>query len=141
MRDDQPGLRLRLGQEARRISSQHRQLDVLFGHVAEALQRREAGSARTRFRRLRDALEAHMALEEELYFPALHGLHPELAAVLTDLAHEHTRLRGQIERLARRFAERDLGPCAGGLERFADRFAEHERREESLPCARPPGCP
>jgi hypothetical protein len=131
-REEQPGLRLRLGQEARRISSQHRQLDDLHAIVTEALARGAAEAALTGFRRLRDALDAHMSLENEIHFPALHGLRPELEAELTALAHEHESFWNELAGLSRPFELGDLDGSARALDAFATRFAEHERREESL---------
>jgi hypothetical protein len=136
---EQPGLRLRLAHEARRLFAQHRWLEALLALVAETLERREAEQARECFLRFKDALEAHMALEEEFFFPALPGLYPELTAELTALARDHLHLRGQLGRLARRFARASLGSRARGLARFEVLLTEHERREERLPLPRPPG--
>jgi len=137
-RGDQPGLRLRLAQEVRRVSSQHRQLDALHGLVARALERRAPAQARTAFARFRDALDAHMSLEDELFFPALHGLRPALEADLAELVRDHRRFRRSLEALARAFDDGDAAACAKGLASFAAAFSEHEQREERL-IARSPG--
>jgi hypothetical protein len=129
---DQPGLRMRLAKESRRISSQHRQLDALHGLVASALERRAPARARTAFARFRDALDAHMSLEEELFFPALHGLRPGLEAELAELVRDHRRFRRSLDALAGAFDDGNGPACAKGLASFAAAFAEHERREERL---------
>ncbi|MEN8183765.1 MAG: hemerythrin domain-containing protein [Myxococcota bacterium] len=132
MSDEQPGLRLRVAQESRRISSQHRQLDALHALVAEALEQVDAARAGQCFLRLKDALDAHMSLEDELYFPALHGLRPDLEGELTGLARDHQRFRAELETLTRHFDAGELGISQAGLDRFAGAFAAHELREESL---------
>jgi iron-sulfur cluster repair protein YtfE (RIC family) len=131
-RADQPGLRLRMTQEARRISSQHRQLAGLYALVTRALERRSPAQARVAFERFRDALDAHMSLENELYFPALHGLRPDLEAELAGLVREHRRFRRSLDRLAGSFGDGDASACSRGLASFAAAFAEHEQREERL---------
>jgi iron-sulfur cluster repair protein YtfE (RIC family) len=123
---------MRMAQEARRISSQHRQLDALHALVVTALERRAPAQARSAFVRLRDALDAHMALEDELHFPALRGLRPDLDAELAGLVREHRRFRRSLDGLAETFSDGDAGACAQGLASFVAAFAEHERREERL---------
>jgi hypothetical protein len=129
---EQPGLEKRMGKEARRISSQHRQLDVLYGVVADALQRGDARSSRAGFERFCDALDAHFSLEEGFYFPALHGMRPELGAELAELAREHGELRALLEELRPRFDGAGLDGCAAALDAFAARLARHEGVEERL---------
>ena len=131
-RVDQPGLRMRMAQEARRISSQHRQLDSLHALVVGALERRAPAQSRAAFVRLRDALDAHMALEDELHFPALRGLRPDLDAELAGLVREHRRFRRSLDALAETFADGNAVACARGLESFVVAFGDHERREERL---------
>jgi hypothetical protein len=140
MSDEQPGLRLRVAQESRRISSQHRQLDDLHAFVAAALEQGDASTACQQFCRFKDALDAHMSLEDELYFPALHGLEPALEAELVRLAQDHRRFRSDLAALERSFDAGDLGSCQTALDRFVGQFAAHELREEDLPDAvRGPG--
>lgn len=131
-RADQPGLRLRVAQEARRTASQHRQLDALHGLVASALERRAPTQARTAFARFRDALDAHTSLEEAILFPALHGLRPGLEADLAELVRDHRRFRRSLDALAGAFDDGNAAACAKGLDSFAAAFSEHERREERL---------
>jgi hypothetical protein len=133
---DQPGLRLRMGHEARRISSQHRQLDSLFALVADAVRRGAPREARDAFVRFADALDAHVSLEDELYFPALRGLQPALAGDLTVLEQEHRIFREQTDELRRlfdaAFDSEGLARCEAPLERLVCAVEDHEGREELL---------
>ena len=128
----QPGLMLRAERGARTISAQHRQLDDFYLRVAAALDGGELATARAAFARFCDALEAHLALEDGLYFPALRGLRPTLERDLAQLEDEHQRLRQQLAQLARSIERDDCPRCANLLERFAGDMAEHEGREEGL---------
>jgi hypothetical protein len=128
----QPGLRLRLRGEAKRLSTQHEQLDTFFDMVASALERGSLNGARVSFVRFCDALEAHISLEDRVFFPALRGLRPDLTEKLTGLVEEHTSVRLELDQL------RDL-LAAGSAETFSKRFeqlgsflGEHERREDLL---------
>jgi hypothetical protein len=129
---EQPGLRLRLHGEVRRISSQHRQLDLLYAAVVEAFESgsgRETGDALGRFR---DAFDAHTRLEDGFYFPALRGLRPELAGPLEVFVREHGRFREDFARLAARLSASGLEGFGDVLDAFAAELADHEAREEAL---------
>jgi iron-sulfur cluster repair protein YtfE (RIC family) len=129
---EQPGLALRMQRERRVISAQHRQLDDFYHRVASAVHGDLPDAARAAFARFADALEAHLALEDGLYFPALRGLRPALGVDLEALCDEHQRLREALARLARLIEAGPCAPCAAPLERLAGDIAEHEGREEGL---------
>jgi iron-sulfur cluster repair protein YtfE (RIC family) len=121
-----------MGHAGRRISSQHRQLDAFFDMVMEALQRRSLSSARIAFTRFSDALEAHITLEDNVFFPALHGLYRELSRDLTDLVDEHRAFRSRLSELHELLAQGSAESFAPSFERFALQVAEHEAREEAV---------
>jgi hypothetical protein len=135
----QPGLALRMRRESRVISSQHRQLDGFYERVAEALERDEPETARASFARFADALEAHLALEDGLYFPALRGLLPRLAGDLEALCDEHQLLREQLAEVARLIDAGSCAACVRPLDRLVGDLAEHEGREEGLLASLPHG--
>lgn len=129
---EQPGLEKRMGREARRISSQHRQLDELYALVEDALERGDAADAALRLTRFADALEAHFSLEDNLYFPALRGMRPELGGELEALSREHGEMLVSLAAIRTRLDGGDAGGCAADLEALALRLAGHEAREEDL---------
>ena len=129
-RIEQPGLKLRVSAEGRRISSQHRQLDAIFARVEAALERGAERDARDALERFRDAWDAHTSLEDGFYFPALRGLRPELGPRLDALSAEHERFREAIEHVEAVFG--DAEARADSLARFVTDISEHERREEVL---------
>jgi hypothetical protein len=131
-RRGEPGLALRMQRERRVISSQHRQLDDFTLRLAAALDSGDAGHARAAFQRFSNALEAHLALEDGLYFPALRGLRPSLSRDLESLADEHRGLRERLARLAQGVEAGRCESCLPSLERLAGDLADHEGREEGL---------
>lgn len=120
---------------APRISSQHRQLDVFFGMVLEALKRSSAGAARLAFTRFSDALEAHISLEDQIFFPALNGLHPASEAALVELVKQHQNFRERIEELHGLLAEGSLETFSTCFDALAADITVHEGREENLVAA------
>ena len=127
------GLRLRMASEARRVHSQHEQLATLI----EDLGRTFAGQAspellRSAFEQFADAFDAHMRVEETLYFPALHGLLPEVDAELTALIAEHAELRAALDGIRHELGQRQIDDARTRLTALAERRATHEAVEERL---------
>jgi iron-sulfur cluster repair protein YtfE (RIC family) len=133
---DQPGLRLRLAHEARRIASQHSYLDALEETTLRAFERGDPGEMRHVLNAFQASLDAHFDLEEHVHFPALHGLRPEFQPELDELIREHVRFREELHRIeASLRAIGSDGAAAGILAAFRDvaaRLRRHEEREEHL---------
>ncbi len=112
MEPTETGLRHRARRVARQISKQHRHLNPLFEVLEDSLSPGGGDGAPEACARFRDALEAHFSLEDEFFFPALHGLCPE--------------------RAAEAISEGGLEQAARVLQDFASTLSSHERREEQL---------
>jgi len=130
--DEQPGLRLRLAQEARRIAGQHAWLASVEATVLRVLQRGTPAEARDALDAYRGALAAHFELEERLHFPALHGLRPELAPAIEALVADHARLRADLEALGARVGTVARDAVTDGFRACAAQLLDHEQREEAL---------
>ncbi len=129
---DQPGLRLRLARQGTGIASQHRQLDVFVRKVSEALREGQRRDCETAVFRLQGALNAHFAVEEKIVFPALSGLHSELADKIRALECDHERLRESAARLALAIVASDITTPRKALEEFDAALSAHERSEERI---------
>jgi hypothetical protein len=124
------GLRHRLKRVVRQMGEQHRHLKPLFSQIAEGVARGESlRELHGHLAHYREAIEAHFALESDMFFPALHGLRPEWGEQLERLDREHIRLVEDLADLVRRI-EKDDGATA--LDEFAARLREHELLEEDL---------
>jgi hypothetical protein len=128
----EPGLDLRIAAETKRIFGQHEQLRSFFELVRDGLKRRSLQAARLAFTRFRDAIEAHMDVEDKSYFPALRGLRPHLAPQLAQLVLDHARNREELEELHELLARGSAEEFSHRFAAFCDAFAEHEAREEAL---------
>jgi iron-sulfur cluster repair protein YtfE (RIC family) len=96
MSDEQPGLRPRLAHASRRLPAQHEYLDALLATTRRALERNTPPEAREALHAFRGALDAHFALEEQVHFPALHGLEPGCVAQIEELVLDHHALRDRL---------------------------------------------
>lgn len=129
---DQPGLRMRMRGGAQRISSQHRQLDTLYGRVLEALARGSQPESRDALDRFLDAWDAHTGLEDEFYFPALRGLRPAIAPDLAAFSAEHRQIREALGAVEERLDAGDLAVAGDALADLVGEIARHEECEEKL---------
>lgn len=126
------GLRLRMRGEERRISSQHRQLGDLFERTLDSVEAIGPRKAVGDFLLFQTALEAHMSVEEDIYFPALHGLRNDVREELVELVEEHKEIRialNNVKYLMSRSVDHDSKLA---LIELANRIEQHEEQEESL---------
>jgi iron-sulfur cluster repair protein YtfE (RIC family) len=125
---------MRLAHEARRIASQHAYLDALEATTLRALERGERVEMRQALDGFHGALDSHFTLEEQIHFPALHGLQSELEPELMELVREHERFRsalGQLDAGVRR-SPPDPAELAASFRDLAAALGRHEQREEQL---------
>jgi iron-sulfur cluster repair protein YtfE (RIC family) len=133
---DQPGLRMRLAHEARRIAGQHAYLAALEATTRVALETGDGAAVARALDVFAGSLEAHFSLEEHVQFPALHGLHPENERDLAELVADHVRFRSALEALQALAAGPDptarRAEAVAAFGRLTDDLGGHEAREEVL---------
>jgi len=126
------GLRLRMRGEERRISSQHKQLGDLFQLTLASVTVGGPRKAIGDFLLFETALEAHMSLEEDIYFPALHGLRNDLEDELIRLVAEHREIRTALRDVKKCLSTATGDETRSALNEFADLIDRHEAEEEDL---------
>jgi iron-sulfur cluster repair protein YtfE (RIC family) len=122
------GLRHRLRRALRRVESQHALMRELLQELEKGVRNGDPAAARAPLARLRDALAAHFDLEDQVLFPALHGLSPSARTALETLSAQHREFLAELaDMLAAKCA------CdAQAVSRLHAAIGDHERREELL---------
>lgn len=126
------GLRVRMRSEERRISAQHERLDRLCQELRNRIDRVGAIQSMDDFMLFKSALEAHMSVEDDIYFPALHGLRPEAGPELEVLIDEHEQMRREVEGIRELLVADDRERGSLALGELTGRIARHEVAEEEL---------
>lgn len=126
------GERIRMRSHERRIEGQHARLDDFARDVHHALDKEGAAEAIDDFTLYAAALGAHMSLEEDVTFPRLHGLRPDLNGERTLLTREHALLRGEVASIQALLEAGDDSGAQLAFESLARRLEQHEAREEEL---------
>jgi hemerythrin-like domain-containing protein len=121
-----------MASEARRVHSQHTQLTALLADLLASFDSSTDQMIRSAFEHFADATHAHMRVEETMYFPALHGLLPELDGELTALTEEHRELRRSIDDIREKLIAHDAARARSDLAQLASRSKRHEEIEEEL---------
>lgn len=132
MSDEQPGLRRRLAHASRRLAVQHEYLDALLATTRRALERNTPAEAREALHAFRGALDAHFALEEQVHFPALHGLEPARDREIEALVLEHRALRDRLLVLEGKVGREPRDGVARAFVELGASLRDHEDREERL---------
>jgi iron-sulfur cluster repair protein YtfE (RIC family) len=122
------GLRHRLRRAVRRSESQHGQLRALLAEIEGPVRAGALTVPGEWIARLRDALQAHFELEDQVLFPALHGLEPTASGSIETLSREHADF---LSELGASLAEPSGCACDAFL-RLRAALGDHERREEQL---------
>ncbi len=128
----QSGKRVHLHYETTRVSSHHEKLNVLYADLQVELDAGQWQDALVHFCRMKDGLEAHFEVEEQVYFPAVHGLLPDRGALLDDLTTDHARFREQLERIEESIREGNLDSGRRDIPVLVERLRRHEQGEERL---------
>lgn len=126
------GLRMRMRSEERRITSQHEKLDDLCREVYTRIDKDGAAKATSDFQLFATALDAHMTVEEDIYFPALHGLRPDAGEALARLVAEHDQLRRRVDEVKRALERGERDDAKRSLDDLAREVTAHEAQEEDL---------
>ena len=128
----EPGLARQIPRRARRVIAGHQQLETFSEFVRSAVEAGSLHNARLSFMRLCDALDAHITVEDQHFFPAMRGLRPELAPDLGQLIREHAEFRITMDALRDLLAQGSAEAFATQFEEFCDTVADHELREERI---------
>jgi len=132
MRQTDAVLQLRVRRARRQIKNQHAHLHTLYESLAGAIGRADVGTVREIGEQLLAALEAHFSLEDSVFFPAVHSLHPECRRDLNALIRDHERYRIQLTGMLGGLGSNGLDAFAAGYRELTAAVADHERREERL---------
>jgi iron-sulfur cluster repair protein YtfE (RIC family) len=132
MNQMETGLRHRLRRAVRQMVSQHEHLRTLTQAVADATEAGQVAVIQESVDRLRGAIESHFSLEDDVFFPAVHGLHSESASELHALMRDHVDFLDELVGLREGLATGAVDGFAKGYRAFCKSLAEHEIREERL---------
>jgi len=126
------GLRFRMRRVARKMAAQHHHIHEILRDFDRALTGGDRQRVGEVFEGYRSALEAHFALEEEVFFPGLHGLHPEHSDELNALSDDHATFAEELDRLAEILLHDGLESFGRAFRDLVADLGQHEQQEERI---------
>ena len=115
------------------LVGEHRRLDELLEALGQAFAT-ESPAERVWevFEQLCGELHRHFEREDQLYFPAIWALRPELKGPMEEFGGRHNWFRDQLRRIGDHLGHRDPEGAAGVLRSFDESFRIHEKLEEQI---------
>jgi hypothetical protein len=126
------GLQHRIKRLVQQTADQHRHLGALHREIEQAFDRGARDEARGAAERFEAALAAHFELEQQVFFPALHGLAPARANELEALEREHAGFSSELRRVVASIASTPVDVARAELARCLGALRSHEEREERV---------
>lgn len=120
------------GGDLERWWQEHADLDRLVNALSESTASRSAPAASAALEDLAEALDAHFAVEEEVYFPLVESLRPELAPTVQKARLTHVELRAQVDWIRKHLRDGDWPPVREALGQLLDLLHSHEEMEAGL---------
>jgi hemerythrin-like domain-containing protein len=114
------------------LGSDHRSCDDLFASAEAAVAEKNWDSARSLFGRFQAAMAHHLAMEEEVLFPAFEARTGMSMGPTQVMRMEHEQMRGLIEDMARAVAEGNHNTYLGLSETLNMLMQQHNLKEENM---------
>ena len=114
------------------LSEDHQHCDQLFAEAEEKVAAGDWDTAGERFRRMRDAIEHHFQMEEEVFFPRFEEVTGMTMGPTQVMRQEHAQMRDLFESMAGALAERDSDAYLGDSETLLIMMQQHNAKEEQI---------
>ena len=114
------------------LGSDHRACDDLFASAEMAVAQNNWARARSQFERYQAAMGRHLAMEENILFPAFEAHTGNSMGPTQILRMEHQQIRDLIKHMARAVADSNQNSYLGLSETLNTLLQQHNLKEESM---------
>jgi len=114
------------------MGSDHHACDDLFASAEEAVAKKDWDSARSLFDRFQAAMAHHLAMEEEVLFPAFEARTGMSMGPTQVMRSEHVQMRGLIADMGGAVVESDQDSYLGLSETLNMLMQQHNLKEENV---------
>jgi iron-sulfur cluster repair protein YtfE (RIC family) len=114
------------------LGSDHRACDDLFASAEAAVAQKNWDSARDLFARFQAAMARHLAMEEDVLFPAFEARTGNSMGPTEVMRMEHAQMRGLLQEMASAVAAGDQGRALGLSETLNMLMQQHNLKEENM---------
>lgn len=114
------------------LTDDHKHCDALFLEAETAVSTGRWDQAGARLVQFRDALENHLAMEEQVLFIAFEKAVGSANGPTAIMRNEHAQMRGLLRRMEEALAEQDMNAYLGHSETMNIMMQQHNVKEESV---------
>jgi len=114
------------------LSGDHRHCDELFTEAEAAVEAEEWIRADSLYGDLRDAMHRHLAMEEEVLFPALEERHGGPLGPTQMMRAEHDEMRTLLDEMTHALGAREGSRFLGLAETLLILIQQHNYKEENI---------
>jgi iron-sulfur cluster repair protein YtfE (RIC family) len=114
------------------LGSDHRACDDLFASAEAAVAQNNWDSARSLFERFQAAMAHHLAMEEEVLFPAFEARTGMSMGPTEVMRSEHAQMRGLLQEMAGAVTNADQNRYLGLSETLNMLMQQHNLKEENM---------
>lgn len=114
------------------LGTDHRACDELFASAEEAVAKKNWDAARTWFERFQAAMAHHLAMEEEVLFPAFEACTGMSGGPTQVMRMEHEQMRSLIADMAAAAAAGNESAYLGASETLNMLMQQHNLKEENM---------
>lgn len=114
------------------LGTDHRACDDLFASAEDAVAQKKWDSARSLFERFQAAMAHHLAMEEEVLFPAFEARTGMRMGPTEVMRMEHAQMRGLLQEMAGAVASADHDRYLGLSETLNMLMQQHNLKEENM---------
>lgn len=114
------------------LGNDHRACDDLFASVEAAVAQNDWGSARSLFGHFQAAMARHLAMEEDILFPAFESRTGMSGGPTQVMRMEHAQMRGLLQNMAQAIATADQSHYLGLSETLNMLMQQHNLKEENM---------
>ncbi len=114
------------------LGGDHRACDDLFASAEDAVAQKNWDSARGLFERFQAAMAHHLAMEEDVLFPAFEASTGNSMGPTHVMRMEHNQMRGLLQEMASAAADTNHGRYLGLSETLNMLMQQHNLKEENM---------
>lgn len=114
------------------LTTDHRRCDELFAAAAQAAEHGDWAGCRERFDAFHQALKHHMAIEEQVLFPAFEQATGISEGPTRVMRHEHQEMLALLGQVSVAIAAGDAAHFRGSVESFTALMTPHSTKEENV---------
>ena len=114
------------------LGNDHRDCDDLFASAEAAVAQKNWDSARSLFERFQAAMAHHLAMEEDVLFPAFESRTGMSEGPTQVMRMEHAQMRGLLQDMAHSIAAADQSRYLGLSETLNMLMQQHNLKEENM---------